>query len=113
MTFIDLIIFVLASVGLTLILVDSTIFHPVRVWIRKKNYQWLNDMISCYQCMGFWSGLFCGILMLLPGYFIVPRLLLLGFLASYLSMLGTLLIDYYNAVIYVPEPKDDEEDEDG
>ncbi|MGL6226082.1 MAG: DUF1360 domain-containing protein [Thermoguttaceae bacterium] len=71
-------LFCLATVGLTAILVDGTIFAPFRERLaaesqflqekrREKNLpehksfkEILHNILSCYQCCGFWSGLFCG-----------------------------------------------------
>lgn len=75
-------LFCFATVGLTAILVDGVIFAPARNWIAKeaqarrnmpgrfpKNksnrsggsvFGFLESILTCYQCCGFWSGLFCG-----------------------------------------------------
>jgi len=78
---VDFLIFCMATVGLTAILVDGKIFAPFRERLehrvhaqeerqqktiargRKKRRTWsgfLLEIITCYQCCGFWSGLFCG-----------------------------------------------------
>lgn len=81
-----LLLFCLASVGLTAILVDGVIFAQVRNWVAqeaqarrdqrpktKKSsksgsqssvFEFIESILSCYQCCGFWSGLFCGIFLL-------------------------------------------------
>jgi len=69
----------MATVGLTAILVDGKIFLPFRERLenrvreqeerqqakgRKTSRTWsgfLLGIITCYQCCGFWSGLFCGL----------------------------------------------------
>ncbi|MDR1493515.1 MAG: DUF1360 domain-containing protein [Planctomycetaceae bacterium] len=73
-------IFCMAAVGLTAILVDGKIFQPLRERLEKnvRDYEerwnvnfkdlkpprtWSGfffSIITCYQCCGFWSGLFCG-----------------------------------------------------
>jgi len=82
---VDFFIFCLATVGLSAILVHGEIFLPLRAWLEKhrspeerhadirgggiqrheiQRRTWsgfLLKMLSCYQCCGFWSGLFCGI----------------------------------------------------
>ncbi|MCL2622471.1 MAG: DUF1360 domain-containing protein [Planctomycetaceae bacterium] len=84
---VDFLIFCLATVGLTAILVHGEIFLPLRDWlekhrspeerqadsmdggvkrheIKRRHRTWcgfLFKLIICYQCCGFWSGLFCGI----------------------------------------------------
>ena len=67
---VDFLIFCMATVGLTAILVDGKIFAPFREWLEKRarspkdRRTWcgfLLDILTCYQCCGFWSGLFCGV----------------------------------------------------
>ena len=82
---VDFLIFCMATVGLTAILVDGKIFAPFRDRLEnrvrtqeehqqanivrggKKRRTWsgfLLDILTCYQCCGFWSGLFCGVFIL-------------------------------------------------
>ena len=52
----DLVYFVLASYGLTLILVYGSIFNKIR-----PQKEWLSGfgkLFHCPMCMGFWSGVF-------------------------------------------------------
>ncbi len=55
-------LFCLASLGLTCILVDSEIFHPVRQYVKSQYggriWSWLESILSCHQCAGFWCGVF-------------------------------------------------------
>jgi len=53
----NLILFILASWGLTHILVSGKIFETPRNWIIIKN-EFLGGILTCYQCTGFWSGMF-------------------------------------------------------
>lgn len=75
-------LFVLASVGLTAILVDGKIFSSFREklihradFLRSRrerlnlqptfNFtEYFEGILTCYQCCGFWSGLFCGLFLL-------------------------------------------------
>ena len=82
-------LFCIAAVGMTLIITRGNIFAPLRLFISgwseqirqrreqraantgksprcKSCIEWLNDLINCDQCMGFWCGLFCGLLIALP-----------------------------------------------
>ena len=45
----------LACVGLVWILKDSYIFHSPREYLKSKS-EWLNSLLSCSQCLGFWVG---------------------------------------------------------
>jgi hypothetical protein len=55
---------VLASVGLTHIIVRGSIMQFLHNWTKEGPDQlgfkaFLNDLITCYQCTGFHAGLFC------------------------------------------------------
>lgn len=52
-------LFVLACMGLTLLIVDSGILDTPRAWLTSKSLK-LGELLRCYQCTGFWSGLFMG-----------------------------------------------------
>ncbi|MDR3198187.1 MAG: hypothetical protein LBU34_10000 [Planctomycetaceae bacterium] len=76
---VDFLLFALASIGMTLILVRGTLFQSfrdflanrseqIRLYREHKGYssgftltEFLYGLISCAQCTGFWCGLFCGI----------------------------------------------------
>jgi len=45
----------LACIGLVWILKDSYIFHTPREYLKSKS-GWLNRLLSCSQCLGFWVG---------------------------------------------------------
>jgi hypothetical protein len=54
----ELLIFILACYGMTMILVFSKIFEGIREKIRSYNKDLLSYMIKCTMCMGFWVGIF-------------------------------------------------------
>jgi len=94
---VDFLIFCMATVGLTAILVDGKIFAPFRERLERRvhvqdEYQEANiarggkgalrpatrrrtwsgfllDILTCYQCCGFWSGLFCGLFLVTSRFF--------------------------------------------
>ena len=49
-------IFIFAAWGLTHLLVSGRILDKFRNWIMVKS-KFLNDLLTCYQCTGFWAGL--------------------------------------------------------
>ncbi|MDR0336546.1 MAG: DUF1360 domain-containing protein [Planctomycetaceae bacterium] len=75
---VDFLLFALASVGMTLILVRGTLFQPFRDFLvhraerirfnrEQKGYssgftltEFFLGLLSCAQCTGFWCGIFCG-----------------------------------------------------
>ncbi|MCL2742717.1 MAG: hypothetical protein FWE67_02590 [Planctomycetaceae bacterium] len=87
---VEFVLFCLASVGMTLIVVEGSIFRPLRdaLVLRAEKIQqkreekglppgfsfavFFHGIFSCVQCAGFWCGLFCGLFLLtsenfLPG----------------------------------------------
>jgi len=118
----SLILFILGSIGLTKIVIDGSIAHPFREWVRETKPVYkvpgfitkltkvqeieIADLISCPQCCGFWSGIFCGVLTLIPAWFIFNQLLLFAFASSYVCVVSSIFIDYYNALLYVPDTED-------
>jgi len=52
----NLLTFLLASLGATLVINRSDLFSSLRsVWHRKFNYPW-KLFLHCPQCIGFWTG---------------------------------------------------------
>jgi len=54
----EIVFFALSVIGMTNIIVDSSLFAPVREMLR--SYEKIHEMITCHQCAGFWCGLICG-----------------------------------------------------
>ncbi len=119
----NFVLFVLATIGLSSILVESVIFEPFRQWLKTPNVdviqfikskllkiiQWLkapnvgviqfiksklSKIFSCFQCMGFWTGLFCGLILVSFNPFVI---LCCGFAGSFLSPFASTLINYLEA----------------
>jgi len=58
--FLNFILYILAAVGLSHILADGSIFSSFKFWLSEKDTWWSRpflNMMNCYQCNGFWSGL--------------------------------------------------------
>lgn len=97
----NFVLFVLATIGLSSILVESVIFDPFRQWLKIPNVglkqffkSKLSKIFSCFQCMGFWTGLFCGLILVSFNPFII---LCCGFAGSFLSPFASTLINYLEA----------------
>jgi hypothetical protein len=54
----ELLTFILACYGMTMILVYSKIFESIRGKIYSLNNELLSYMLKCCMCMGFWVGIF-------------------------------------------------------
>jgi hypothetical protein len=91
----QLALFSFAVVGLTNIIVDpATILQPVRDAIEKSGAQWLNKLVSCYQCTGVWAGFLCGYLIVSHE---LPVVFLCGMAGSYLSTASATYMNYLEA----------------
>lgn len=83
-----LVLFILAVVGLTHIVVDAEIGEPLHEWIGPR-CPVIARIMDCYQCAGFWCGLALG-----PVVSWNPLLwLVCGFAGSFLAQLGWLVLD--------------------
>jgi len=110
MTIGNLLFFVCAVIGFTNILVDpATIAKPFRDMIERwaegestlqPIWKWLDKMLSCYQCTGFWVGLICGsiIISINPLY-----LFMCGVAGSFIATWGAYYLNYLEAQSVVLE----------
>jgi hypothetical protein len=57
----QLLTFILACYGMTMILVYSKIFEQTRNFLKSFNSEMLTYMLKCCMCMGFWVGVFNGL----------------------------------------------------
>jgi len=115
MTFVNFLLFVLASMGFTNIVVHSYILEGFREWIRQdcplaspwsiacKTWDWifhggvinaLKDIITCYQCAGFWCGLIIGYILISHH---ILGILACGFAGSYLAETSEIIKEYFVA----------------
>ena len=96
----NVILFILASIGMTHIIVDGSIFEGVRNWLKKQLSERAYGMLECYQCTGFWCGLVSGyftIAMFLPLWTQFPITFFCGCASSYLSALAALHLNVLEA----------------
>ena len=117
-------LFILGGIGITSICVDSEFFRGWKEafgkWVKEridkhgednrfnKILRKIHYMVYCYQCSGFWIGLWLGLLMdplgLFAGWKSVATyvaLLAYGGCISYLTQMGMALYNYIN-VEYAP-----------
>jgi len=92
----DLIKFLLSTIGLTFILTQSKLFKPFREWCKRKN-KLLGYLTSCSQCTGIYSGFI--IYFLYKITYIIPiininlgELINYGFMGSFICYLTFLLL---------------------
>lgn len=81
-----MIFFILASVGLTYILVDGSIFRSLRNWLVSTPegtiWNFFGKIINCHQCCGTWAGWLMGWLFFSHWYEWIGA----GFITSLLAM---------------------------
>lgn len=83
-------LFAFATIGLTMIIVDGSIFEPVRCFLEKKLPEKVYDVFECYQCMGTWCGFICGAM----AFGLNPLFIILsGFAGSFLAMFTGAILD--------------------
>jgi len=89
----DLIIFILATIGFTFIITNHYIFKWLRDYTIKINPKFLGKAVKCPACVGFWGGLLIKSIQIIHvhGIFDV-NLLLYGFVGSFVCYLAYLLI---------------------
>lgn len=100
---INFILFCLATIGLASIFVESVIFQPFRDWLKNSQNDSkyikyikgvLSKIFSCFQCMGFWTGVINGLLLISFNPLVV---LCCGFAGSFLSPLSATVVNYLEA----------------
>lgn len=85
-------LFILAAIGLTNIMVHSTIMEPLRCKLKCILPEKVYEVFECYQCMGTWCGFVCGALILCRHP--VADILLFGFAGSFAGSFMRLIWDY-------------------
>ena len=66
--------FILGTIGLERIITKSKVFRPIREWVTTKNL-FIGYMLSCSQCIGFWSAFLVYLLFYAKLYFVVYMLI--------------------------------------
>jgi len=57
-----LFLFILATIGLTHIIVDSSILEGFRTFYKRIMPEKLGKLVDCHQCSGFWAGIICALI---------------------------------------------------
>lgn len=90
----EFIFFILASLGICFLIVDGKIFNPVKMYLTKKGWNKLVEMLNCPQCFGFHSGLLMGTILDPSNVSNFPiRMFCYGCIASFLSYMTAFIID--------------------
>jgi uncharacterized iron-regulated membrane protein len=108
-----MILFMLASIGMTNIIVESYIFSGIRDFVKKWFPEKISRVLDCHTCSGFWCGIICGIFCFWPNISVL-QIFCCGCAASFLASFFYYLTSLIEAksVVYMP-PTDEEIKEDG
>jgi len=90
----SIILFALASIGFTAIMVESIILQSFREFLKARIHHNIYKVFECFQCMGFWTGLACGYVLISQN---PPVVLMCGFTGSFLSTLSATYLNYLDA----------------
>ncbi len=101
---VNLILFALAAIGMTHIIVDGAIFNPVRALLKKILHKSIYKVFECYQCTGVWCGFISGAIFIDTNIFIIIGC---GFAGSFLSTFSVHVINYIEAKTII-DLRDDE-----
>lgn len=70
---VEVLFFVFGSIGMTQIIVESTLSKNIKDKVKKYTPSFLMpvtdfflSLTGCYQCTGFWAGMFISAIMLIP-----------------------------------------------
>ena len=77
-----MILWALATMGLTHIIVESPMFK----WLRE-----YGKPFTCYQCFGFWSGIICSALNYPTNWILIP---VYGFAGSFLCVVSATTLEW-------------------
>jgi len=87
-------LFVFAVIGLTNLMIDSSLLAPLREFLKKHLPVSVYKVFECYQCMGTWCGFICGVILISHNPLVV---LTCGFAGSFLSVLAASYLNYIEA----------------
>jgi hypothetical protein len=99
------VLFAVATIGLTNILVHGKILDEIKIFKKSIReilhiFPFLKELLSCYECTGWWSGLFMGFLT------IILNNSSWGFIIIY-PFAGSVLASFYSELIFFIRSKTD------
>lgn len=102
----SVLLFVFSSIGLTHIIVDSSLLSVFRNLMERILPSSVYEVFKCYQCCGFWCGSFAGYFLLvrttsLPWWLQVIQVVLCGCAGSFLSQWGAIYLNVLEAKMIV------------
>lgn len=92
---INLILFLVGSVGMTHIIIDGSIFDKPRRFLKNNLPEYLHNLFECYMCCGFWCGVIMGSLIITDK---IPLIFACGCTASALSHLHATVLNTLESI---------------
>ena len=84
-----MILFILATLGMAFIIVESSLFEPIRKYVDANMPAKFGKLVNCLQCSGFWCGVAMGWLLMTDD---VYKLFAYGCAGSFVSMFGGIIL---------------------
>lgn len=103
----NLILFLMATVGLTNIMVFGSIFNSLRHHMRKALPAHIYELFECYQCMGTWVGAGCGYVLMTHDAVGVAMCAFAGSFAAHYAALAQEWLEA-NSVVTITDHEDPE-----
>jgi hypothetical protein len=107
----NLVFFILATIGMTHIIVDGSIMEWFRNFVKKLSqkikFPKLGGVVDCYLCAGTWCGFFVGWVVLTQKPF---EVFVCGCAGGFLANLGAVLLNLLEAMTIVNLPSDNDVD---
>lgn len=79
---VNFLLFCMATIGLTCIILESNIFAPIRNILSHILPTKVYEVFECHQCMGTWAGFLIGYFLISHSFIVV---LICGFAGSFLA----------------------------
>lgn len=93
---VNFILFMLATIGMTSIITTSSLFTGIRSLVKKTMPNWACEAIQCPQCVGTWTGFFCGYILVSTAF---PIVFLCGCASSVLCVIYKYIQLYMMTII--------------
>ena len=105
MNFVDFVLFSLASIGMSHIIVDGSIFEGFRSKIKdlseKYKVKHLGTIFECYMCSGTWCGFLMGYIWISNDFL---KIFACGCAGGFISNLAAIFINYLESLTIVNLP---------
>lgn len=105
MTFLDFVLFCLATIGMSHIIVDGSIFESFRSFVKKYSEKfkvaYFGTLVECYMCSGTWCGFLMGYIFVSNDYF---KIFGCGCAGGFISNFAAIIINYFESLTIVNLP---------